>query len=203
MNYLYTKLEHYKRFINENGINRIDKSIKILPVENKMSLFKSSFSLNEEEIFESPLETNYTLKYINEKFIKLLFSSKSNTRYRLDLHIINENDELVNHIAFTIDDTKYDSIPDNVNDYNQYEIDYNQPTNKYEMIEVLNRIHFILLDLVNKDKILNYFCIGGTEIKGKNNIYEYFLKTIVGEGGFKKLKTDVYQDIGWGLYFKI
>ena len=63
-------------------------------------------------------------------------------------------------------------------------------------------MNFILRDLV-KNGISNLFCIGGNEIFQKNNIYEYFLKVVVGEDGFKKLNTDVYPDSGWGLYFKI
>lgn len=200
MNYLFTKLNHYKKYIVENNGDRIDRNIKILPIEDKMALFKNSLLVNE-EIFESPIETDYVLKFINKRFLKILFKSKSNIEYRLDIHII--NNDFVNHIAFTLNDLKYDRIPDNINDYNQYEMDYNQPTNRYEMIEVLNRIHFSLNDLVDKNKISNSFCIGGTEIKGKNNIYQYFLKTIVGEDGFRKLKTDVYPNVGWGLYFKI
>lgn len=55
---------------------------------------------------------------------------------------------------------------------------------------------------VKNDTLSNYFCIGGIEIKSKNNIYEYFLKVVVGENGFEKLDTDLY-DNKWGLYFKI
>jgi len=202
MKYLFTKINHYRKFINENLVDRIDKDIKILPVENKMNLFKRSLSINE-EIFEEPLKTEYNLIFLNDSFMKIIFKSKSNTECRLDLHVIQENNELINHIAFTTNDSKYDTIPNNLDDYNQYEVEYNQPTNKYEMVEVLNRVRFILNDLVDKNKTNNNFCIGGTEIKSKNNIYEYFLKVVVGEDGFKKLKTDVYPDIEWGLYFKI
>ena len=35
------------------------------------------------------------------------------------------------------------------------------------------------------------------------NIYEYSLKVIVGKNGFDKLKTNVYPNTGWGLYFSI
>ena len=42
-----------------------------------------------------------------------------------------------------------------------------------------------------------------TEIIEKNNIYEYLLKVIVGDDGFKKMKTEVYDKVGWGLYFSI
>ena len=68
----------------------------------------------------------------------------------------------------------------------------------------MNRIHFILKDIIDKNYINNnLFCIGGTEIESKNNIYEYSLKVIVGNNGFDKLKTSVYPKTGWGLYFSI
>jgi hypothetical protein len=70
------------------------------------------------------------------------------------------------------------------------------------MIELLNRLHFILKDLVSKNIINNNFCIGGTELI-ENNIYEFFLKVIVGDGGFEKINTNVYSKVGWGLYFSI
>jgi hypothetical protein len=80
--------------------------------------------------------------------------------------------------------------------------DYDKLTNKNEMIEILNRIHFIIKDLLYKNIIINSFCIGGTDLESKNNIYYYFLKIMVGENGFSKKDTK-YYDSGWGLYFKI
>ena len=200
MKYLYTKTEHYKKFIFDNNTNRLSNGVKIMPESNKMTLFKNSLCyINEEEIFQKPIITEYEVFKINDKFIKILFTSNSKTDYRLDIHIINEINVLVNHIAFT----KYDTIPNNPNDFEKYEYDYNKPTGMNEMIEIINRIHFILIDLLKKGLIKNYFCIGGTEIIEKNNIYEYLLKIIVGDDGFKKLKTEVYDKVGWGLYFSI
>lgn len=205
MNYLYTKTEHYKLFIKDNKSNRLSKDIKILPESDKMNLFKISLNYNlNEEIYDKPLETNYRLLKIKDNFIKILFQSRSNTNYRLDIHTIVEKNGTVNHISFTEDDIKYDVIPNNKFDFEQYEVDYNKPTGKNEMIELMNRIHYILSDLLLKGSLLNNsFCIGSTELIEKNNIYEYLLKVIVGDKGFKKINTDIYPKFGWGLYFSI
>ena len=205
MKYLYTKTDHYKKFLLENKNNRLSKNIKILPESDKMNLFKMSLDSNlNEEIFTSPLETEYKIVKINDKFIKVLFTSKSKTNYRLDIHIIDEINGLVNHLSFTEDDPKYDIIPNNEDDFNQYENDYNRLTGRNEMIELMNRINYILLDLLKSRYLLNnLFCIGGTELEEKNNIYEYLLKIIAGDDGFRKLKTNVYPKTGWGLYFSI
>jgi hypothetical protein len=205
MKYLYTKTEHYKLFVKENKNNRLSKDIKILPESDKMSLFKISLNSNlNEEIYDKPLETDYKLLKIKDNFIKVLFQSKSNINYRLDIHTIVEKNGIVNHISFTEDDIKYDIIPDKQSDFEQYEIDYNRLTGKNEMIELMNRIHYILSNLLSNDDLSNNsFCIGGTELIEKNNIYEYLLKVIVGDGGFKKINTDIYSKVGWGLYFSI
>jgi hypothetical protein len=205
MKYLYTKTEHYKLFVKENKNNRLSKDIKILPESDKMSLFKISLNSNlNEEIYDKPLETDYKLLKIKDNFIKVLFQSKSNINYRLDIHTIVEKNGIVNHISFTEDDIKYDIIPDKQSDFEQYEIDYNRLTGKNEMIELMNRIHYILSNLLSNDDLSNNsFCIGGTELIEKNNIYEYLLKVIVGDGGFEKINTDIYSKVGWGLYFSI
>lgn len=204
MKYLYSKSEHYIKFIESNKTNRIYKNLKIWTSGSKGNLFNISFGLNiSEEIYEKPIDTDYSIIDMNDNFKKVIFKSKSNTEYRIDIHIINEFDKLINHISFTKNDDMYDIIPNNETDFKKYDIDYNKPTGKNEMIELLNRLHFILKDLVSKNIINNNFCIGGTELIEKNNIYEFFLKVIVGDGGFEKINTNVYPKVGWGLYFSI
>ena len=204
MKYLYSKSEHYTKFIESNKTNRVHKNLKIWTSGSKGNLFKISFGLNiSEEIYEKPIDTDYSIIDMNDNFKKVIFKSKSNTEYRIDIHIIKEFDKLINHISFTKNDDIYDIIPKNETDFKKYDIDYNKPTGKNEMIELLNRLHFILKDLVSKNIINNNFCIGGTELIEKNNIYEFFLKVIVGDGGFEKINTNVYSKVGWGLYFSI
>jgi hypothetical protein len=205
MNYIYTKTEHYKIFYEKNKTDRLSKNLKILPESDKINLFKISFGYkNNEEIFNESIETEYSIEKLKRNFFKITFRTNSNTKYRLDIHVINEINGIVNHISFTEYDSKYDIIPDDSINFDEYEESYNKPTNRNEMIELVNRVHFILKDIINNNYITdNLFCIGGTEIESKNNIYEYSLKVIVGKDGFDKLKTNVYPETGWGLYFSI
>ena len=49
------------------------------------------------------------------------------------------------------------------------------------MLEILNRIRYIIEDLVKSEDVVNNFCIGDSILDSKNNIYEYFLKMVIGE----------------------
>jgi hypothetical protein len=193
MKYLYTKNDHYRLFVNKHKTDRIKKNIKIYTTSKDKLLIESGI-IN--EIFNNPLQTEYRL-YKNAKNLKAIFKSNSNTEYRLDVFpIVEENKGIVNHISFSTSNN-------NITDKNEYEA----LTDKKEMIEILNRIHFILNKMVENSIVYNYFCIGASEIEKRNNIYEYFLEIVVGVDGFDKLKTDVYKnkedDLNWGLYFKI
>lgn len=188
MIYLYTKYEHYSKYVEKHKTDRLIKNVKI--TTNHKDILVKRLSLNE-EIFNTPRPTNYNIESINNDIL-ISFFTNSNTKYRLDLFLIEELDkeeQPINHIGFS-----------NFNIKGRDE--YDNETNKNEMIEVMNRIHFILKDLLNKKIINNSFCIGLTKSISKNNIYEYFLKIIVGEDGFDKISTK-YYDSGFGLYFKI
>ena len=187
MKYLFTKQEHYRLFVESNKTDRISKGLKIYTT-SKDDLF-SSFKLNE-EIFNQPLPTKYIFKTDEDNKKEILFKSNSDNEYRLDIFFINEVDKgFVSHTSFSLADKS-------IEDTEEYE----KLTNKNEMIEILNRVHYILKDLVKNYKIPDYIYIGGTEIEKKNIIYQYFLKVIVGERGFKKLNTTNYKT-KYGLYF--
>ena len=196
MKYLYTTSEHYKKFLESNKSNRIHKNLKIWTTGSKNNLLKIN------EIFENPIDTKYSVETHPNNVLKITFNTNSNTNYRLDLLFIEEFDKLINHISFTLNNSIFDIIPNSDED-DKINIEYHNPTGKNEMIEILNRIHFILRDLVSKKIIINNFCIGCSEIIEKDKIYEYFLKVVVGEDGFEKINTNVYPTVGWGLYFSI
>jgi len=147
--------------------------------------------LSTNEIFDSEIKTEYTI-YDNKNNLTIKFLTNSNTEYRLDLFLKNEKEKgLVYHIGFSTWEVSKE-------EYNIVKIE------KYEMIEILNRIKFIIKDLIRKNKLkVNYFCVGASEISDKkNDIYEYFLKIVLGNNNFQKLETDLYSP-NWGLYFKI
>jgi len=190
MNYLYTKHQHYRLFIDKYKTDRLKKNLKIYTSSKDKLLIEHGII---KEIFNNPIQTTYNIFKAGNDF-KITFSTNSDTSYRIDIMPINEkNKGTVNHISFSLSDL----------DLNKD--DYEKLTNKNEMIEILNRIHYILVDTVKSRIIKNYFCIGASEIDSKNEIYKYFLQIVVGKNGFDKL--DVYNNINdslnWGLYFKI
>lgn len=201
MNYLYTQYKHYTKYINENGTDRVYKGLKIQSTSSKFSSL-SNFKFNE-EIFEKPVECEYKTNYINKNQIKITFKSKNDIEYRLDIFKIVENGVLYNHISYTKNDDIFDKSPENQQEQDEMDMKYEEPTNNYEVYDLLGRIRFILNSMVNDKIIENSFCVGGTLFLKKNNMYKYFLKIIVGEDGFEKRDTDVYPKVGWGLYFKI
>lgn len=184
MNYLYVRYDHYLNFINENKIDRLSKNLKItIASPKKGKLLK--------EIFEHPVETEYKIEKYSPNML-ISFYTNSGNKYRLDIfRIVEGNKEFVNHLAFS----------DYENDVEDEE-NYEKLLDRNEVREILNRIHFILKDLLSGKTINNKFCIGGTKLVQKNKIYEYFLKVVVGENGFSKKYTDVY-DTGYGLYFEV
>jgi hypothetical protein len=127
--------------------------------------------------------------YVKYDHYKNFISENKVDRLSKNLKITGK--EFINHIVFS-------DYSNNLDDEDNYE----RLLDRNEMVEILNRIRFILLDLV-KDKVINNkFCIGGTKLEKKNNIYEFLLKVIVGENGFKKELTDIYNT-GYGLYFEV
>jgi hypothetical protein len=183
MNYLYVKYNHYINFINENKSDRLNRNLKLM-----ISSTKSGKILK--EIFEYPLETTYKIEEYSPNIL-VSFNSNSNNKYRLDIIKIFENDEFINHIAFSDYENKLEDSDD-----------YERLLDRNEFREILNRIHYIMIDLIDNGFINNKFCIGGTKLEKKNRIYQFFLKVVVGDSGIKKLKTDLY-DTGWGLYFNV
>jgi hypothetical protein len=212
MKYLYIKSEHYKMFVKENNTNKLSKNLKLWTRENKLKKF-IDIQINEEQIFENPIETKYKIEideYIADGFVKrkkIVFATESGNEYRIDINTLFEEDKMqlgqVSHISFSINDPALDEIPMTEEDYIKFDEIYSKLTNRGETLEILNRIHFILRDLVDKGNLYNSFCVGISEIESKNKIYEYFLEKIVGKNGFKKLKTDIYPVSKYGIYFKI
>jgi hypothetical protein len=186
MNYLYVKYKHYIDFVNEYKNDRLCKNLKIYATTKNGII---------NEIFNEPLYTNYKIEKNTLDYILISFETKSNYKYRLDIFKIIELDKYnnyINHIAFS-------DYNNDISDENKYE----ELLHRNEMYEIINKIHFVLKDLINNNILDNYFCIGGTKLMSKNNIYQYVLKILVGEEGFKKLDTEVYKDTKFGLYFKI
>lgn len=187
MKYLYTRNDHYRLFMEKNNNERLKKNLKIIPSTKFNKVF---------EVFDRIIDTEYKVinKIIdNKKLKKCIFKTTSGNNYRLDLLLDYEaNCGWTNHISFTTNDIS------NYNDEN-----YENLTDKNEMIEILNRIKFIIKDLLENGELEhNNFCVGGAELEQKNNIYKNFLRIVVGDSGFDKVDIDGYST-GWVLVFKV
>jgi hypothetical protein len=174
MKYLITRKEHFK---NE----RLSKNLKTTTIGTYDKLLGIN-TLN--EILDSNLKTDYNIETDNE----ISFYTNSGKKYRLDIIPKSEHGQIINHISFSEYDVKLEN--------------YDKLTGNDEMIELLNRIKYIINDLVQTNKIENRFCIGGTELESKNKIYEYSLYILLGKNGYEK-KDTIFYDVGWGLYFTI
>jgi len=186
MNYLYVKYDHYVNYVNEHNNDRLCKNLKVYTTSKRGII---------NEIFNEPLYTDYKIEKNLSNYFLISFETKAGYKYRLDIFKIIESDKydnFINHIAFS----DYNNNP---SDENKYE----ELLHRNEMYEIINRIHFIIKNLIDNNTIDNYFCIGGAKLLAKNNIYQYVLKILVGEDGFKKLDTEFYKDTKFGLYFKI
>ena len=177
--YVHVTLEHYDEFIKNNGNNRLDKWFKILPPPSKSNLFGCV-----EEAFEG-IKTNYIISNKNNNYL-INFKTLSDTEYRLD--VINEPNTRIYHLAFFL-------AENDTNNMNKYE----ELTNKGESIELLSRLVWILKDISSKLNI-SEFCIGSTNIQGKNNIYQTLMKF---SKSWQKRSTNIYPPLNWALYFKI
>ena len=185
--YLNVNYIEYKRFLKENSnSDRISKGLKLHPV---FEIFdrevKTEYSVSDRDYFIPESELFYKLK--------VKFYSKSNTKYRIDIwsmvDIVEEREERYNHLAFSLYDKKTDNP------------DYNEPTNKDELYDVMNRLTYIIKDMISKNIITNQFCVGGTSDLRKNKMYKSLLSSM-GAKDIEKRAEDLYDE-GWGLYFTL
>lgn len=160
------------------------------------------------EVMNFPLETKYRLTKSNFGYTIFFQTNKKNI-YRLDLiDIVDENGRAY-HIGFDLVNIHpFITIGGKAEENKNYG---KLNTNKYEMLEILLRIIFIIKDLIANSKIyINYFCIGmsPTSTKNKkdignkkNEIYEYLLNA--NKINYSILKTEKTYDSKNGLYFYI
>ncbi len=175
------RIEDYKSYTEKYNTYKLDDKNIIFGVDGKRNLIRTIFKLNEEEEILNGIETDYRMYNTDSGGYILSFASNSDTKYRIDL--LKETGINIFHIAFSL----YDST----------EINYDDLTNKNELLEVFNRVVWILKDFdlkINADE----FCIGATGTK-KDDIYKYMMRFIP---GWEKRDTTAYK-LGWALYFKL
>jgi hypothetical protein len=177
--YLYVKSEHYQKYIENVGSNRLDKWIKILPPPSKATLFGAI-----QEAFEG-IETDYNIIQNGNNYL-IKFKTNSGTEYRFD--IWNEPNTTIYDLAFSL-------AKNEPNDINKYE----ELTDKKESIELLSRLVWILKDVKPKLNV-SEFCIGATNLTSKDNIYKNLMKFAK---SWQKKYTKKYTPSNWALYFKL
>jgi hypothetical protein len=172
---IQVNFKDYNRHIEKYGNSNLCDNFQIY----SKGCLPKFMNVNEEEIFEGK-ETKYEIIKNLDNLILIKFKSKSLTDYRLDL--MKEPNTDIWHIGFSLFDI-------------QYGPDYDKRTEKYEAIDTISRIIWILNDM---DMNCEY-CIGATSDSSKNIIYEYILKS---SNWWEKRLTNQY-DLGWGIYFRI
>lgn len=177
--YIKVKLEDYNKFYEKYNHARLDRWYRITPNISNLPKFLHT----NEEILEGR-ETEYELIKNNPNEYLIKFKSKSDNEYRFDL--LKEPNTKIYHLAFS------ESSKD-INDES-----YENLTQRGESIDVFSKLVWILKDINSKINIDEY-CIGATNDKKKNSIYEYLMKFV---SGWEKRETDQYK-LGWAIYFKL
>lgn len=168
----YTYIVSYDQYITFESY-KLDKITRI-SLGSKF-LEDSSFFQRMGEIYQVDLETEYEDLERNSPIYNgvdyiFKFISNSGAKYRIDL--LKHEDDKVDYknmysVLFSME--KNDPYKSTIGDYEEM-------TDKNEMIEVLNRIRFILKDWLGRNRYKFTFVIGKSEIEKKNNIYKYFIK---------------------------
>ena len=178
MRNIHVKLKEYLNYQEKYGTTYLDK-------ENGYRIHYAHMNkiLNINEMLDG-IHTDYSfLKEKKTGDYKIIFKSKSGTEYRFDLFKDKKEDNIY-HLGFSlssIDDGEYDDL-----------------TNKNEASETFGRLSFILKD-INSNIDVEWYCIGATGDKQKDNLYTYFMRYV---DFWEKRETEDY-DLKWALYFKI
>lgn len=174
---MISKLKKYTYIISYDQFKTFDsyKLDKITRISTGSKFLENTYIGKVNEIYQKELVTKYSVEsrkspiYNDDDYI-FKFKTNSNIEYRIDL--LKHEDEKVEYsnmysVLFSL--AKNDPYSSNIDDYEQL-------TDKYQMIEILNRIRYIIEDWVEQTKLNLTFVIGKSDIEKKNNIYKYFIK---------------------------
>jgi hypothetical protein len=182
-NYILVKQNDFINYEKKYGHTRLDKWNRLFyPSKNKMLREVAGFIINE-EIFDGEL-TNYDIKQNGYDYL-INFKTNSGVEYRFDLSKEPNIDKNIYHLSFSLFNIEQDN--------------YNNLTQKKESFEVLNRLIWILKDVVKLLPIDYEFCIGLSEDERRNSIYSYMMRGIT---NWERRDT-IHYDTGWGIYFKL
>ena len=199
MIYYKTSVFTYNEFLKENKTNRISKTEKIISDGSGVVKYLKIDKLG--EIFNSNVEKlDYTKEtYVSEsgeENIIYFFDSIKGNKYRLDLVILKEDNDNLKDTR--LHDKKFISV--SFSKFDATEEDYDNPTNKYELYDVMSRIKYLikLNEYKTKD---GYIFMFGKPIENKINIYENFIKVCFPDYRLIKDYTSGFPNTNIGYYF--
>jgi hypothetical protein len=153
----------------------------------------SQFGSKINEIFDKKIITNYSIEkrkspiFSSDDYI-FTFKTNSGIEYRLDL-LKHDDDKVSYENMYSVLFSLVENDP-----WSSDVLNYEKLTNKDEMIEILNRIRYIIEDWLDKTKLNITFVIGKSDNQKKNNIYEYFIRICLPTYNIKYDYSEHYFD---------
>lgn len=178
---ILVKIDDYKNYLTKYNTNELDKNNVIYTFSSfPPKFYRKLYNINE-EIFDGTI-CDYEIINKNSNIINIIFISKLNNEYRLDL--FKEPNVNIWHIGFSEFNSEICDIEK-----------YHKLTNNNESIDVFSRLIWILQDINLNVK----YCIGASGDPKKDRVYEYMMRFV---SNWEKKETDQYP-LGWAIYFHL
>jgi hypothetical protein len=157
-------------------------------IENKKELSLLRVFENLDEVFNSSIATDF--KEIDYgKYITYEFNTNSGTKYDLEFHHSYELCDTELDSGLMLGKLVLDECPEFYGKINCFDVafttssvidkdnpdEYERETNKYEYIELMGRITYIIKQLINKHKSIKLFVIGNSR-RNKMDMYKLIFK---------------------------
>ena len=195
--YYKTSLYTYNEFLKENKTNRLSKYEKIEGSDSGTVKYLKIDEIFNREINELDFEKEdyQHSNYKDEKNTTYWFKTKSDTKYRLDLVILKEDNSNLKDIR--LHNKKFISISFSLADSNSE--DYDTVTNRNEIYDLMSRIRYLIE--LNEFKIKrDYVFMFGKPADSKIKMYENFIKVCFPDYILIKDYTSGFPNTNVGYY---
>lgn len=195
--YYKTSLYTYNEFLKENKTNRLSKYEKIEGSDSGTVKYLKIDEIFNREINELDFEKEdyQHPDYKSEKNTTYWFKTKSDTKYRLDLVILKEDNSNLKDIR--LHNKKFISVSFSLADSNSE--DYDTVTNKNEIYDLMSRIRYLIE--LNEFKIKSdYVFMFGKPADSKIRMYENFIKMCFPDYILIKDYTSGFPNTNFGYY---
>jgi hypothetical protein len=197
MKYYKTSLYTYNEFLKENKTNRLSKYEKIEGSDSGTVKYLKIDEIFNREINELDFEKEdyQHSNYKDEKNTTYWFKTKSDTKYRLDLVILKEDNSDLKDIR--LHNKKFISVSFSLAESDSE--DYDTVTNKNEIYDLMSRIRYLIE--LNEFKIKNdYVFMFGKPADSKIKMYENFIKICFPDFILIKDYTSGFSNTNVGYY---